>query len=857
MRTVTTSECNSFEEVRKLFERAFGEIDDINFVIAPTKEKYLKEIADVEAKAEKRAEAKAVKDAKAKAEVEELIRAQAIIDKVKNTEEAAKRDANKRATELKEAKKIIAASKKKGSVLVKTLIGLILFVFVLCSTAFGYVTTDINYEIASSPHLLERYLRDSFANLTSNSFLFTPTDTAPTATEGMVYYNDTAKNLRLRTDAAWVDIDVSGASSLDTAYGIGSAITVDTSAVTLTTGTGDNTVVLAIVQNETDNNNDAVTITMGTGATGDALYINGVGSGIDVSADNWEVANTGVGTFLSFVLENSETIDNADDGEITFSDGSDDTAISWSGTTLEWTTDTSIVTVDWGDLDSHTGLDDITFDAAGADNTITLAGSTTAKDLTIQQTVSAADASLILQSTGTGTDALSLISSVADISLVSADNITRTAADDITDTLTDGGYTLTIGGSTLGKYISTVADTYSMIAVDTVLIQNTEASKDITINSVLGAVVIEGEEDAANAVLITADGGTNTTMKLHNDTGTGAASIYALSDVGGITLTTSAAGKDILVNSVLGNVRILGEEDAADAVLIEADGGTNTTLRVWNDTGTGVASVDIDSDVGGITISANAAGKDVNIDSVLGSIDIKAEENAANAVLITVDGDSLTTMKLHNDTGTDAASIYLLTDVGGITQTASAGAFVFAATGASAGDWTVTIGDEYILNVTGGVAINSAEAAQDAVDIEADNAGGGITLDAGTLGVTFTGAILKNYARELETEAATSETVLAADSGKVFIAAAGQGTTTYTLPTAAAGLVFTFVDVSAVAGDDIRITASALDSINGGTVAKYYENVTDAVPMSVTLQAVSTASWEVTSQIGTWQNTNG
>lgn len=119
--------------------------------------------------------------------------------------------------------------------------------------------------------------------------LLTPTDVVPTATEGMIYYNDSGNTLQMYTGSAWVSIDTAGASSLDTAYGIGSAVDVDTSAITLTTSDADDNVVLAVVQNEATNDNDAVTITMGTGATGSALLINSQTSGTDITGDNWSV----------------------------------------------------------------------------------------------------------------------------------------------------------------------------------------------------------------------------------------------------------------------------------------------------------------------------------------------------------------------------------------------------------------------------------------------------------------------------------------------------------------------------------------------------------------------------------------
>ena len=114
MRTVSYAECNSFEEVRKLLERVFGEIDDINFIIAPEKVKRLAEIAKANAVIEVKAKADAIAKTKAEAKAKEIADAQLVIDKAKVFEkEKAKAEAD-RAEALKKAKKVIANSKKGG-----------------------------------------------------------------------------------------------------------------------------------------------------------------------------------------------------------------------------------------------------------------------------------------------------------------------------------------------------------------------------------------------------------------------------------------------------------------------------------------------------------------------------------------------------------------------------------------------------------------------------------------------------------------------------------------------------------------------------------------------------------------------
>ena len=106
-----------------------------------------------------------------------------------------------------------------------------------------------------------------------------------------------------------------------------------------------------------------------------------------------------------------------------------------------------------------TALETITW--ASQASTSTLTSNSGAEDLTISL-AGATDSSLILQSAGTGADALSLISSAASISAVSADNITLAAADDITADTTDGGIVLTAAGAANGDI--------SLISADDVIV---------------------------------------------------------------------------------------------------------------------------------------------------------------------------------------------------------------------------------------------------------------------------------------------------------------------------------------------------------------------------------------------------
>lgn len=117
--------------------------------------------------------------------------------------------------------------------------------------------------------------------------------------------------------------------------------------------------------------------------------------------------------------------------------------------------------------------------------------------------------------------------------------------------------------------------------------------------------------------------------------------------------------------------------------------------------------------------------------------------------------------------------------------------------------------------------------------------------------VSITGAITK-YKVTVE-DATTAVTVLAADSGTVFVT--GDTSSTFTLPTCASGLVYTFCINSATthyidcaSGDRIATTDSDGDRISA-----------DAVGECVTLVGRGTSgtiNWCVASMFGTWSDAN-
>lgn len=101
-----------------------------------------------------------------------------------------------------------------------------------------------------------------------------------------------------------------------------------------------------------------------------------------------------------------------------------------------------------------------------------------------------------------------------------------------------------------------------------------------------------------------------------------------------------------------------------------------------------------------------------------------------------------------------------------------------------------------------------------------------------------------------------SKTLTAAMSGAIISNKDAATSSVLTLPTAVAGLTYTFLDVEAAAGSDLWITASSADTINGGTAGKSYKCTGDAVKQHVTIVAIDATAWEITAESGTFSNDN-
>lgn len=367
--------------------------------------------------------------------------------------------------------------------------------------------------------------------------------------------------------------------------------------------------------------------------------------------------------------------------------------------------------------------------------------------------------------------------------------------------------TVTIGNGAAGAI---TVDSGAGISIDAATASNftvTGASENLTLASVGGSVVVSATEDAAQAIYLHANGGTSETVQLHADQGTGVSSVYLLSDVGGITIESAGLATSDAINLVATaggidmdaalDIVLTSTENAADSIYLHANGGVSETIRLHSDQGTGVASVHLESDVGGVTLTSGLASADaINLSATAGGVDvdgalqvnIASSQNAADAIRIN----------------------------------ASAGGIDIDAAGAAGEDITLD-------NAAGSIGLTAGEADAAAISLQA--ASGGIDINAGL-------AIIADAAGNIELNSSAGTILIGNDDvdQNISLGTDGERTVTVGSVNGAAGLVLqsgtgditvtgTVKEIDAeflsASGDDITFTMAPIigGSLNTGAAA--------------------------------------
>ncbi len=415
------------------------------------------------------------------------------------------------------------------------------------------------------------------------------------------------------------------------------------------------------------------------------------------------------------------------------------------------------------------------------------------------------------------------------------------------------------------------------------------AGIDLTLDSAAGQLILTGGEAAVNAVRVQAD---DAAGGIDIDAGTGGITIdttgaFSIDGQAASNVTVTGAGLDLTLASVLGSVLVSSTENAALAIRLHANGGTSETIQVHSDQGTGVASVGLLSDVGGITLRSTglASGDAINLEAAAGGVDIDAalqvniasSQNAIDAIRIVASaggididavGAATEDINITNTGGSvvlvateavaDAITLTAVTALGGIDVNAgtggmtvdSAGVLSLDATGATnltttgAFDLTIqstagsillnageAVADAVNIDSTGGfdldaalqINLTSSQAAATAVRVLASDTAGGIDVDAGTGGIT----IDTTGALSLDSAAASNFTV--------------TGAFDLTLSSSAGSIVITGAEAAADAIQLNAVTAGGGVDVNAGS-----GGVTVDTTAAISLDSATASNFTVT-----------
>lgn len=359
-------------------------------------------------------------------------------------------------------------------------------------------------------------------------------------------------------------------------------------------------------------------------------------------------------------------------------------------------------------------------------------------------------------------------------------------------------------------------DSTDAISIDAAAASNfTTSAGDVTIQATTGSVNINALEDAAQAIYLHANGGTSETIQLHSDQGTGATSVYLLSDVGGITLTAtgltdanaidinaSAGGIDV---DAAGQVNIASSQNASDAVSINASAG----------------GIEI--------IAVGAAAEDLVLQNTNGSVNVVAGEADAAAVSIQaasggLDADfALSCDIVSSQAAATAISLNASDGAGGVTIAAGTGGLLF---GNQADCTTIDVGDiaptaSRTITIAGGTVVTAS--VTDLVDIAPDGATTNadsikqVDINTGTVAI---GQSLTNIATGAITSGTHTvgiQTGNAAAGTVTLNVSTGTGTKTINVGNADAGTTMNIDGVVAI-NNNVNANVSINDGTSTGTI---------------------------------------
>jgi len=376
---------------------------------------------------------------------------------------------------------------------------------------------------------------------------------------------------------------------------------------------------------------------------------------------------------------------------------------------------------------------------SGQDVIVTLGGSAGSENFIVE----AADSTELWKVASDGTITFSSLT-VTGAFTSSGGAISLNASSNFNTVINSGTSTgsVTIGNSAAGAI--TVASG-SGISIDTATASSftvTGTGENLTLASVGGSVLMSSTENAALALYLHANGGTSETIQIHSDQGTGASSVYLLSDVGGLTLEATALASADAINIVA----TLGG--------IDMDSALQTNIASSQDAADALRFI---SSAGGIDIDAvGEAGQDINITNTGGSLVLVATEAIADGVVLQSTNGGIDILAPGAGAGLDIDIVNTGGSINLSATEADAGALSLTAAN---GGMAISLGLALIADAAGNVEINSSAGTiligNDDVDQDMDfgtdgertvtvgstNGAAALVLQAGTGNITMTGTV--------------------------------------------------------------------------------------------------------------------
>lgn len=571
-----------------------------------------------------------------------------------------------------------------------------------------------------------------------------------------------ANAITLLTAAGGIDVDAALQINIATSQNAVDAIRINASA-----GGIDIDATGAATEDINITNTGGSIVISATENIADSIVINATTGGIDITADGAAASDLDLAcTNGSVTISAGEAVADAINIDAT-AGGIDVDAVGQVNIASSQSAGDAIV------ITSSAGGIDITAPGAAAGEDIDI---TAASSINIESTEDAALAiylhanggvseTIRLRSDlGTGVNSIDVLSDVGGVTI----NAGLSSADAINIVASAAGGGIDIDAGTAGV----IVDTTGGISLDAAAASNFTATGafDITVNSTAGSIVVTGGEAAVDAIDINAS---NAAGGIDVDAGTGGITLdttgaFSIDGALASNVTTTGAGIDLTLSSVLGSVLVSSTEDTALAIRLYANGGVSETIQIHSDQGTGVGSVNLLSDVGGITIRATglATADAINLEAPAGGLDVDvalqmnltSSQNAVDAIRINataggIDIDAVGTAGEDINITNTGASIVLNT------TEATADAITILATGGGMDITTTGAGLDMDLLATGGsINITATEAASSAIVLNASNAAGGIDITTGGGSVDISSAGFATVVAATVTEASPSAT---------------------------------------------------------------------------------------------------